>query len=481
MPAILGVRVNDRFLELSSPKIESFGKLFDIDSVNLLLGKNGSGKTRFLVALARAFASPSNENAKIYFRHNENRFGINHEPADRTCAIYYSALPYKRKMKRRAGLIDASPSAKNVNDASRLLRIGEVARELGIDTRLTAFFGYSRIVYRSVLIPALRRAIKASDSDLREMVEDYYHLDDSGTISYEKGIGSIDSEKEAVFIKIESYLEQEIANRLGNYDKILFLTCLEYMHGRAKEFNTPEAASAFLEHIGLTRTGLMRDHFYELEEFVEKTRSTLTHYANPEDFYWDSRIQKFQIDSVWALEAIRQYETPIKIEWSNLSSGLQALVEQFALIDEAISQAATHGRLSVLLLIDEGDAYLHLDWQRRYISLINKYLGHVKKHHNLDSLQLILATHSPLLAADVPGTLVTNLDTGATMKTFAAPLEEVIAGSFDSSSLGEFAATKINEIHRRAQQSKLTDADHHIIAAIGDVAIQAALKGSIGK
>ena len=158
-----------------------------------------------------------------------------------------------------------------------------------------------------------------------------------------------------------------------------------------------------------------------------------------------------------------------------MSSGLQALVEQFALIGEAVNNAARKGRLSLVILIDEGDAYLHLDWQRKYFSLLNKYLGDLKTQHNLDSLQLILATHSPLLAADIPGDFVTNLDSDETMKTFAAPLEEVIAGSFESSSLGEFAAKKINEIYRRAQSSSLTDTDRRLIKAVGDVAIRSAL------
>ncbi|MGU1863967.1 hypothetical protein ACSEP5_04815 [Pseudomonas aeruginosa] len=71
MPAILGVRVDDQFIELSSPELDSFGKLFDIDSINLLLGKNGSGKTRFLVALARAITPSTDEGARIYFSKEE--------------------------------------------------------------------------------------------------------------------------------------------------------------------------------------------------------------------------------------------------------------------------------------------------------------------------------------------------------------------------------------------------------------------------
>ncbi|WP_201264643.1 hypothetical protein, partial [Pseudomonas aeruginosa] len=123
-------------------------------------------------------------------------------------------------------------------------------------------------------------------------------------------------------------------------------------------------------------------------------------------------------------------------------------------------------------------AYLHLDWQRKYISLLNKYLANVKKRHRLESLQLILATHSPLLAADIPSEFVTNLDSATRTKSFAAPLEEVIAGSFESNSIGEFAASKINEVYKRAQKSKLTKEDRKLISAIGDPAIQAALSGA---
>lgn len=473
MPTILGARVSDRFIELSSAAIDSFGQLFDIDSVNLLLGKNGSGKTRLLTTLARAIASPRYNNAKVYYSNDRHTLSGDPVSRDDVCAIYYSALPYKRKLRRRAGLIDASPTVHTAHDAGRLLRIGEVARDLGIDTRLTAFFGYSRNLFRSVLIPALSRE-KIIDPELRDMITHHNRLGDEDRETTDRSARMLDNEQEAAFVVIERYLEDEITNRIGGYDKILFLTCLEYLSERANY--TQAITNTFLDYIGVTKSDSQMDNFYKLEDIVEKTRSVLDNYGNPNDFFWSNKINHFQIDSIWALDAIRQQETPIKIEWSNLSSGLHALVEQFSLIDSAISQATTYGRSSILLLIDEGDAYLHLDWQRKYISLINKYLGKMKVHHRLESLQLVLATHSPLLAADVPDIFVTNLDASTTGKTFAAPIEEVIANSFESSSLGEFAAKKINQIYRRAQEKKLTEADRNVISAIGDAAIRAAFK-----
>ncbi|WP_264381492.1 hypothetical protein [Pseudomonas sp. MM227] len=113
--------------------------------------------------------------------------------------------------------------------------------------------------------------------------------------------------------------------------------------------------------------------------------------------------------------------------------------------------------------------------------MLNKFLGGLKRKHNLHSLQLIMATHSPLLAADIPGELVTSLDSSCAINSFAAPLEEVIAGAFGSNSLGEFAAGKINEIYKRAKAGNATGEDRNVVEVIGDVAIKSALRRSFQK
>lgn len=473
MSSILALRIDERLLELLSPKLETFGRLFDIDSVNFLLGKNGSGKTKLLLAIANAIAAPEKDGADIYFSESE-RHSPHGEKKPNFCAIYYSALPYRRKLNQRAGLIDASPRARKSNDAARISGLGAVATALGVDTRLTGVFGYSRSVYRTIIIPVLRRAPTILDSHLKSLIRRYDEVDKK-TLNLDDDLREIDLEKEKIFKALEKKLEELILIRMPDYDRLLYLTALEYIGTRSSKKEISNAAEAFLAHLGLVNYRLSPDHISILDEIVEQTREVLSSYGNPNDWYETESRQSFQIDGIAQLNAIQRYDTPIRIEWSNLSSGLQALVEQFALIGEAVNNAAKKGRLSLVILIDEGDAYLHLDWQRKYFSLLNKYLGDLKTQHNLDSLQLILATHSPLLAADIPGEFVTNLDSEETMKTFAAPLEEVIAGSFESSSLGEFAAKKINEIYRRAQSSSLTDTDRRLIKSVGDVAIRSAL------
>ncbi|MDH0798008.1 AAA family ATPase [Pseudomonas carnis] len=480
MTKIQAVRVEDRVIELLPQGIDRLGRLFEIDSVSLLLGTNGSGKTRMLLTLANAVGSSQDDSVQFYFQGTPNG---NYEPQapynKDLCAIYYSALPYRRKLVRKPGVINASPSTKPYTDSRRVEQLGEVAEVLKVDTRLIGVFGYSRTVFRAVLIPALKSSREILSSELERAIFDLNGLVSTGNSAEIDDYKILDGKRESIFKRIEELLEQEADVRIGKTNRCLFLATLEYMYSKSKRYDESSAAIAFLSHVGLIFAPSDMSSFKKLQNIVEDTKVVLANYAYNEDFDWNKRVHKFQIDGIGQSEMVRRHETPIKIEWSNLSSGLQALVEQFSLIDEAIGKAAARRCFSILLLIDEGDAYLHLDWQRRYFSMLNKFLGGLKHKHNLKSLQLIMATHSPLLAADIPGELVTNLDSSSTINSFAAPLEEVIAGAFGSNSLGEFAASKINEIYKRAQAGKTTSEDRNIVEVIGDVAIKSALKRSI--
>ncbi|MCH4883225.1 AAA family ATPase [Pseudomonas sp. TMW22080] len=479
MSKIQAVRVEDRLIELLPQGIDRLGKLFEIDSINLLLGTNGSGKTKMLLSLANAIGSSQDDSVQLYFQGTPNG---KYEPSapynEDICAIYYSALPYRRKMPRKSCVINASPVAKTSTDRLRLTQLQEVADILKVDTRLTGVFGYSRTVFRSVLIPALRSEKEILSTDIKHAALELNKLVSYIESKEGRDYRISDNKRESILRELEYLLEKRIDAQLGVRDKCLFLTALEYIYAKSDRFDRNAVALEFLTRMDIVDVPSNVSQFKKLEKVVEDTKRVLDNYAYQADFDWEQRLHTFQIDSVSQSEAIRQNETPIKIEWSNLSSGLQALVEQFSLIDRAIGQAASKGKLSILLLIDEGDAYLHLDWQRRYVSMLNNFLGGLKIKHGLHSLQLIMATHSPLLAADIPGELVTSLDSRDSISSFAAPLEDVIAGAFGSNSLGEFAASKINEIYRRAVTGDTTDSDRQVVEVIGDSAIKSALKRS---
>ncbi len=149
----------------------------------------------------------------------------------------------------------------------------------------------------------------------------------------------------------------------------------------------------------------------------------------------------------------------LDFEWP-LSSGEKAMLNVFSrLYTIADGQPAGDNlRLTnnVLLLIDEGDLYLHPEWQRRFIDRLIRFLSvaYAKRRR----IQIILTSHSPFLLSDVPASCVnylqreeerTVVSDGLSRKkrTFAANIHDLFSmGFFMSSTVGEFAKNKITEV-----------------------------------
>lgn len=479
MSKIEAVRVENKLIILIPHKAEHFGRLFEIDSVSLLVGVNGSGKTRMLVSIANAIGSSQDDSFQFYFQDTPNGKYEPSAPYNKNiCSVYYSALPYKRKLLRKRGVFNASPKRSSTNN-SRIDKFGEISDILNINTYLTGVLGYSKNVFRAIFIPLLRGYNNVKNQNLEKLINELNELSKKININKLEGYRSYDKKREFILNEIEKTLEEEISNKFDGCYRIIILSTLEYIYFNGKKDFSKLATEALLNYIGVINTNSDKMTFMELESFVEETKSVLDKFFLTDILNRNDRVIRFKIDSLNKSREIGECDTPIQIEWSNQSSGLQALVEQFSLIDDTIGKAVEKDYKSVLLLIDEGDAYLHLEWQRKYFSILNKFLGGLKKKYNLKNLQLIMATHSPLLAADIPGEFVTSLDTDERIKSFAAPMEEVILGAFSSNSLGEFAATKINEIYNRAVSGNITQSDRNIIESIGDVSIKSALKRSI--
>jgi hypothetical protein len=89
---------------------------------------------------------------------------------------------------------------------------------------------------------------------------------------------------------------------------------------------------------------------------------------------------------------------------------------------------------------------------------------------------VVLASHSPIIAADLPDAFVTNLDPGVSpSETFAAPMEQVLRNAFDSNPIGRFASGIINEVYERILQEKADDRDWRVVEKIGDAGVKAAM------
>ncbi len=155
----------------------------------------------------------------------------------------------------------------------------------------------------------------------------------------------------------------------------------------------------------------------------------------------------------------------LNFTFAGLSSGERALLSMYArfhwLTRTHPLQKDPRLHKNIILLIDEGDLYMHPDWQRNFIRNLVSFLPKVyKKELGADgTLQIIFATNSPIPVSDLPNANIIFLEKGdqkAIIKdslddrkpTFAANIHSLLADSFfmKNGTIGAFAFEKINQV-----------------------------------
>ena len=159
----------------------------------------------------------------------------------------------------------------------------------------------------------------------------------------------------------------------------------------------------------------------------------------------------------------------LKFRWRNLSTGENALLNIFSRF-YSLSNEQKFGEAlnnNLLILIDEGDTYLHPAWQKKLLKNLLEFLPIIFKfdrHGNLRNIQLVFTTNSPIPASDLLSyntiflEKVTNSTNSYTVQikdglneqkqTFAANIHSLLADSFfvNNGLRGDFANDKLQEL-----------------------------------
>ncbi|WP_270519991.1 hypothetical protein [Paraclostridium sordellii] len=156
------------------------------------------------------------------------------------------------------------------------------------------------------------------------------------------------------------------------------------------------------------------------------------------------------------LSEINTDQNILSFTWRNISSGEYAMLEIYSRLYEVINN--NHIDESIILIIDEGELYLHPEWQRVYIYKILKFLNSTFDKHKI---QIVFASNTPLVITDIPSSnlvmLTKNLINEENIsslsdeyvETFASDINTLLRKSFFmKSTTGEFAKFKINEVLR---------------------------------
>ncbi|EJQ19502.1 AAA family ATPase [Bacillus cereus] len=154
----------------------------------------------------------------------------------------------------------------------------------------------------------------------------------------------------------------------------------------------------------------------------------------------------------------------IDFSWRNLSSGETALLNIYARFYFASKRIELTENIDndLIILIDEGELYLHPHWQGKLLNILIEYFPIVFRNNGgrkQRNIQIILTSNSPFVVSDLPSTniifLKKEMEKSVVLdsleeyhQTFAANIHSLLAHSFfmEEGVTGSFANRKINEI-----------------------------------
>ena len=193
-----------------------------------------------------------------------------------------------------------------------------------------------------------------------------------------------------------------------------------------------------------------------------------------------------------------------KYSWSSLSAGEEIL---FSIYSRFYSIKDKLNDKNYLILLDEPDIFLHPEWQRNLIKTFVDFINIVFEDKKI-KFQIVLTSHSPFVASDLPRENVIMLDvyddddeevkngnqevgnckvvTDKKIKTFGANIHNLLANSFFmKSTMGEFAKQKISDVLKdldmEIKKEKKIDEQrqeeiNYIISNIGEPVIKTKLQ-----
>jgi predicted ATP-dependent endonuclease of OLD family len=230
--------------------------------------------------------------------------------------------------------------------------------------------------------------------------------------------------------------------------------------------NTPAKIKSFF----INEDNKLEDELYDkISEFVKSLgtrvsilKNDIDQYSSSLSFYVSAELESFlkEIYDLW-----RNKDFIFLFDWQGLSAGESALLNLFSkIMGFSESQHPDYTKDVFWILIDEGDLYLHPEWQRNYLSDLHKYLPQFFKGKQI---QLFITSHSPFVISDLPrqNTILLNkvkgrcevVDSDEFDRTFGANIHELYTKSFflDKGLIGEFAKNKIQDAIRYLKHNSL--------------------------
>lgn len=366
---------------ISSSSISLGGQaIFSADSMTLLVGPNGAGKTACLLSLVRHATEDefADEQALIFDEKTDR---------EKTCVIYYTPVPFltnaPKSEERRTVIVPTSSTKKeSVTDIQTAIA-SALKQDFGIDAAST--LKLNTITDRD--IERLVHIILDSERVEQEWVQKY-------SAAYEDIKRRQNSFRGAFAIKDSperNQLNKDVDELHKNFliEYALFAGSEYAMKIRAfqtaqRAYKTTSGANLqLLEELGFD----IAERYYNL--LPKKStkarvvfRKTLSLLRTVSEIIDDKTLEN-DVHSITEIQVSQLSKLHLGsigyTRFKQLSSGAAALIDQFSGITLAVHQLSGKDRFkNLLLLIDEGDAFLHLSWQKRYVDYLDRMIENFK-------------------------------------------------------------------------------------------------------
>lgn len=459
-----------------------------IASLHTLFGSNGSGKTAIMLRIAEALGLGGEMNISVHFaRANElffyaapdlhgYRLGGSSKTKrvkelPRIASVFYTSSPYewdrRHQLLERAGCLDVSPRYGSTNQLDGLALL-EVKDFLG------HFMKHARIGISANLIPMveigeLLSAVhmeKIDNFDLGSMLKALlYRLprrtmtDESLRLRVLCSVADLRQGDSKLSRMWPSLLAESL---IGAINKMLVDEPWRHDSMALRRISHAQRQSIFWDMESRFRAAVKRAYrgldgmITTLEELsrwtTQRKRSEIQ--ATPDTF---AKNLEGRLDDRASLETCSALGL-VRFSLAQLSSGETALAVFSAALHGALSklEGTPAGRGPVLLLIDEGEMFLHPKWQRAYIGSILNLMAQFprisKRSH------VLLSSHSLIVAADTPPNCLIDIEHGRTLNGFGLGPKSLLYNVYEVDELsGAYTNPALTQL-----ADYFSDGDHKI-------------------
>lgn len=164
----------------------------------------------------------------------------------------------------------------------------------------------------------------------------------------------------------------------------------------------------------------------------------------------------------------------LEVKRNDINSGHSAYLDMCARINMAGKSGEIQKKDNIILLIDEGDIYLHPEKQLRYLNNLFRLLQILYENKKV---QVIITSNSPFIISDIQTSNILylenrngkiNITKSSVSNTFASNINNLLLDSFfiKDSLIGEFAFQKINNILQILLKDEIAESEYNYIKDI---------------